>query len=72
VHPWPTDENHLALDQRMELQRLLVAQGYMQGEIDGIIGPATLEAVKAYQRKKKLPVDGFPTRTILELLRKEG
>ena len=72
VHPWPTDENHLALDQRMELQRLLVAQGYLEGEIDGVIGPATLEAVKTYQRKKKLPVDGFPSRTILELLRKEG
>lgn len=72
VRPWPTDENHLALDQRKELQELLVAQGYLEGDIDGVIGPATLEAVKSYQRKKKLPVDGFPTRTILELLRKEG
>jgi hypothetical protein len=28
--------------------------------------------VKVYQRTKGLPVDGFPSRTILELLRKEG
>lgn len=72
VHPWPTDENHLALDQRMELQRLLVARGLMTGDADGVIGPATLEAVKTYQRSKGLPVDGFPSLTILELLRKES
>ena len=72
VHPWPTDENHLALDQRMELQRLLVGKGLLTGDADGVIGPATLEAVKAYQRAKGLPVDGFPSLTILQLLRKEG
>jgi membrane-bound lytic murein transglycosylase B len=72
THPWPTDENHLALDQRVELQKLLVAKGLLAGDTDGIIGPATLEAVKTYQRSKGLPVDGFPSRTILELLRKEG
>jgi membrane-bound lytic murein transglycosylase B len=72
AHPWPTDENHLALDQRMELQRLLVGKGLLTGDADGVIGPATLEAVKAYQRAKGLPVDGFPSLTILQLLRKEG
>jgi membrane-bound lytic murein transglycosylase B len=72
VHAWPTDENHLALDQRVELQRLLVSKGLLVGDADGVIGPATLEAVKTYQRSKGLPVDGFPTLTILQSLRKEG
>jgi membrane-bound lytic murein transglycosylase B len=72
VHPWPTDENHLSLDQRVELQKLLVAKGLLVGDADGIIGPATLEAVKTFQRGKGMPVDGFPSRTILEMLRKEG
>ena len=72
VHPWPTDENHLALDQRIELQKLLMAKGLLVGDADGVIGPATLEAVKSFQRSNGLPVDGFPSRTILELLRKEG
>jgi membrane-bound lytic murein transglycosylase B len=72
VHPWPTDENHLSLDQRVELQKLLVAKGLLVGDADGIIGPATLEAVRTFQRGKGMPVDGFPSRTILEMLRKEG
>jgi peptidoglycan hydrolase-like protein with peptidoglycan-binding domain len=42
------------------------------GEPDGVIGPATLEAVKTYQRSKNLPVDGFPTLTVLKALRAEG
>jgi membrane-bound lytic murein transglycosylase B len=72
VHPWPTDETHLSLDQRIELQNLLVAKGLLIGDADGVIGPATLEAVKTYQRTKGLPVDGFPSRTILEMLKKES
>ena len=54
VHPWPTDETHLSLEQRTEFQRLLIAQGLMTGEPDGVIGPATLEAVKTYQRPRAL------------------
>ncbi len=72
VRPWPTDEKRLSFDQRTELQQLLTSKGYLEGEPDGVIGPATLEAVKSYQRTKGLPVDGFPSRTILEMLRKEG
>ena len=71
VQAWPTDETHLSLEQRTELQQLLIAQGLMTGEPDGVIGPATLEAVRTYQRAKTLPVDGFPSLTILKRLRAE-
>jgi hypothetical protein len=37
-----------------------------------VIGPATLEAVRTYQRAKALPVDGFPSLTILKRLRAEA
>jgi membrane-bound lytic murein transglycosylase B len=43
----------------------------MTGEPDGVIGPATLEAVKTYQRSKGLGVDGFPSLTLLKLLQRE-
>jgi membrane-bound lytic murein transglycosylase B len=72
VHPWPSDENRLSLDQRKELQQLLVVRGLLEGEPDGVIGPMTLEAVKTYQRSKNMPVDGFPTLTVLKALRAEG
>jgi peptidoglycan hydrolase-like protein with peptidoglycan-binding domain len=41
------------------LQVALRAQGLYCGAIDGIAGPATADAVKAFQRRAKLPVDGI-------------
>jgi membrane-bound lytic murein transglycosylase B len=72
VQPWPTDETHLSLQQRMEFQRLLIVHGFMTGEPDGVIGPATLEAVKTYQRSKGVGVDGFPSLTLLKALQSEA
>src|SRR6478736_5988697 len=72
VHPWPTDETHLSLEQRTELQQLLIARGLLTGDADGVIGPATLEAVRTYQRSKGLAVDGFPSATILKELQAGG
>lgn len=42
-----------------ELQRALKAAGVYKGSIDGVFGDATYAAVKAYQRKKGLTVDGM-------------
>lgn len=41
------------------LQRLLTAKGYAPGGADGWFGPRTLAAVKAYQRRHGLVVDGY-------------
>jgi peptidoglycan hydrolase-like protein with peptidoglycan-binding domain len=41
-----------------ELQRLLAAKGFDPGPVDGIFGPRTAAAVKAYQRSRRLVVDG--------------
>lgn len=40
------------------LQRELKAAGFNPGGVDGAFGPNTLKAVKAYQRKYHLDVDG--------------
>jgi N-acetylmuramoyl-L-alanine amidase len=42
-----------------ELQRRLKMWGYYNGEVDGIYGSATVEAVKYFQRKNGLTVDGI-------------
>lgn len=41
-----------------ELQRRLKQWGYYKGEVDGIYGKATVEAVKYFQRKNGLTPDG--------------
>lgn len=72
VQPWPTGERRLSMEQRMELQKYLIAHGHLQGEVDGIIGSGTLDGIRAYQRTKGLPVDGYPTLTILKMLRADA
>lgn len=41
-----------------EIQQALRGAGYYQGDIDGKIGPATRDAVKAFQRDNGLEPDG--------------
>ncbi len=42
-----------------ELQRRLKNWGYYSGEVDGVYGPQTVEAVKYFQRKNGLTPDGI-------------
>lgn len=66
---WPTNEKPLARSERKELQQLLTDMGFLSGEIDGIIGPNTKAAVRAFQRSRDLIPDGFPTKRLLESMR---
>jgi murein L,D-transpeptidase YcbB/YkuD len=45
-------------DYTSALQHSLAEAGYYQGEIDGVYGPATVDAVKALQKAHGLPVTG--------------
>ena len=45
-------------DYTTRLQTSLQQTGYLEGEVDGVYGPATVEAVKALQQTHGLPVTG--------------
>jgi lytic murein transglycosylase len=60
----------LGQDEAKELQRLLTARGFDVGEIDGLIGLKSRQAVKAMQLRLNLPADSYPTPELLAALRR--
>ena len=52
-----------------DIQRALKGAGYYDGEVDGKIGPATRDAIRAFQRDNKLKADGVCGRKTWELLK---
>jgi len=69
VTPPPAREQPLTRTQVTELQALLNTNGFDAGEPDGVVGPKTRGALRAYQKAAQLPADGFPTIALLENLR---
>ena len=67
---WPDVDVDLSFEQRVELQRRLSAMGFETGGSDGRFGARTYEAIIAFQRKAGLPLDGKPSRKLLERVRK--
>ena len=65
----PANEVALSRADVKDMQRLLAALGYDAGGSDGVIGPMTRTAIKAFQHKSLLPADGYPTMGLLERLR---
>jgi membrane-bound lytic murein transglycosylase B len=37
-------------------------------KVDGVIGPQTVGAIKAYQQSRGVAADGFPSKDVLRLL----
>lgn len=50
----------------VEAQRLLTVLGYDTGPIDGIWGPKTATAIRAYQKEMGLPVDGLVSTNLIQ------
>ncbi len=58
----------LTIDGMKALQRKLEARGHDVGKIDGVLGIGTREAVRAEQQRLGFPVDGWPTRALVDSL----
>jgi membrane-bound lytic murein transglycosylase B len=66
---FPPDATGMTKDDRIELQRRLTSRGFDTEGADGVIGPKTREAIRAFQARQGLPVTGEPS---LALLRRLG
>ena len=69
VAPWPRHERELSRSEKMEMQRRLTAMGYDTQGTDGVIGPDTIQAIRAFQQSRGLTPDGFATATLLAAMR---
>ena len=67
--PWPRAERALSRSEASELQALLTARGFDTGGTDGVIGPNTIAAIRAYQAAQGMVPDGFATAGLLQRLR---
>ena len=55
--------------EKIELQERLIARGHDTGSTDGVIGPNTITAIRAFQTSQGLTPDGFATAQLLQALR---
>lgn len=69
---WPLQEKPLQLEEKRELQRLLVARGFALTTADGVLGGETIAALRSYQHSKGLPADGFASARVLQELRHDA
>ncbi|MGJ7506713.1 lytic murein transglycosylase [Variovorax sp. GT1P44] len=68
--PWPRDLAVLSRSQLLELQSTLNQRGFATGVPDGVMGPATRDGIRRYQRSAGLPADGYPSAELLQRLQK--
>jgi membrane-bound lytic murein transglycosylase B len=67
---FPGGERRLTLSELQEIQKRLTASGFETGTTDGRVGPDTMKAVRAFQRKTGItPADGYPGLKVLARIR---
>nr|WP_315427024.1 lytic murein transglycosylase [uncultured Albidiferax sp.] len=68
---WPRDLRALTRSQLLELQTALNQRGFASGTPDGMMGPATRDGLRRYQRSIGLPADGYPDLDVLQRLQEK-
>ena len=63
------DNRPMSREQVLELQQLLATRGFDIGEADGVAGPRTRQAIRAWQKVAGLPADGHASPGVLEEMR---
>lgn len=66
---WPLEDRALTFAERKELQERLTEAGFSTQGVDGLIGPNTIDAIRAWQLANGLTPDGYAPPSLLERLR---
>jgi len=66
---WPRGDRALSRTEKVEIQERLAAKGFRTGGTDGLIGPNTQKAIRAYQTAQGLVADGYASHGLLQRLR---
>ena len=68
--PWPTDDPGTSRAERRDIQQALAQRGYDIGDIDGLIGAKTRQAISDFQKSEGLPVTGRAGQQVWKALKK--
>jgi lytic murein transglycosylase len=66
---WPTDDPGTSRAERREIQQALLDRGYEIGEVDGLIGAKSREAIRDFQKSNGMVVNGRAGQQVLKALR---
>ena len=65
---WPRGDRSLLRAEREEMQRRLTSAGFDTDGVDGIIGPNTIAAIRAFQQSVGMVPDGYASYEVLRRL----
>jgi uncharacterized membrane-anchored protein YhcB (DUF1043 family) len=65
ILPEPSQDNATNRQMVARIQTMLSDEGFYTGRPDGLYGPGTAKAIRAYQKKYNLPVDGKANTTLM-------
>ena len=66
---WPRGYKPLSFTEKKKMQRILKRKGFLDDKVDGIVGPNTINAIRAFQTSIGATPDGYPSQKLLENLR---
>ncbi len=66
---WPRGDRSLKFTEKQEMQERLTSAGFNTQGIDGVIGPNTIAAIRAFQARVGMIPDGYASLEILRRLR---
>lgn len=69
VGAWPRGEPGLSRSETVEIQERLTALGFDTQGADGVVGPNSRAAIRAFQQARGLPADGHASAALLRRLR---